>query len=211
VRRPEKNAVVTGGEFGDSDGPRGSRARFAPMKIKSAVFEVSVPDLKSCPNWNRPEFALIGRSNVGKSSLINLLAEQRALAMVSDKPGKTKLINFFIMNGSWCRRGSAGLRLRERLETGPASGSIRRWRTIWKTGKRCGAVSALIDSRLEPQQIDLDFSPVARQLLDALCAGLHQGRQAVGHADGGESEGLYGETGRMAGGAAAVYREFVED
>jgi GTP-binding protein len=64
------------------------------MKIISAEFEVSAPDLRTCPAWALPEFALIGRSNVGKSSLINLLTERRALAMVSDTPGKTKLINF---------------------------------------------------------------------------------------------------------------------
>ena len=71
------------------------------MKIKTAEFNVSAPDLKSCPNSPLPEFAFIGRSNVGKSSLINLLAERRELAMVSDTPGKTKLINFFTINNRW--------------------------------------------------------------------------------------------------------------
>ena len=59
------------------------------MKIKSAVFDVSAPDLKSCPAWALPEFAFIGRSNVGKSSLLNLLVERRELAKVSVTPGKT--------------------------------------------------------------------------------------------------------------------------
>jgi GTP-binding protein len=126
------------------------------MKIKSAVFEVSAPDLKSCPNWNRPEFAFIGRSNVGKSSLINLLSEQRALAMVSDKPGKTKLINFFIMNGSWCLvdlpgYGYASASKQDRFGFNQAVADYLEHRETLKT------VFVLIDSRLSPQQIDLDF------------------------------------------------------
>ena len=132
------------------------RSAFTSMKIKSAVFEVSAPDLKSCPNWNRPEFAFIGRSNVGKSSLINLLAEQRALAMVSDKPGKTKLINFFIMNGSWCLvdlpgYGYASVSKQDRFGFNQAVADYLENRETL----RC--VFVLIDSRLEPQQIDLDF------------------------------------------------------
>ena len=126
------------------------------MKIKSAVFEVSSPDLKSCPNWNRPEFAFIGRSNVGKSSLINLLAEQRTLAMVSDKPGKTKLINFFIMNGSWCLvdlpgYGYASASKQDRFGFNQAVADYLENR---ETLRR---VFVLIDSRLPPQKIDLDF------------------------------------------------------
>ena len=71
------------------------------MKIKSAIFNVSSPDLKSCPVLAMPEIAFIGRSNVGKSSLINLLTERNDLAKVSDQPGKTKLINFFTINNNW--------------------------------------------------------------------------------------------------------------
>ena len=71
------------------------------MKIKSAEFVQSAPDLKLCPAWARPEFAFIGRSNVGKSSLINLLTERRDLARVSDTPGKTQLINFYLVNTTW--------------------------------------------------------------------------------------------------------------
>ena len=126
------------------------------MKIKSAVFEVSSPDLKSCPNWNRPEFAFIGRSNVGKSSLINLLAEQRTLAMVSDKPGKTKLINFFIMNGSWCLvdlpgYGYASASKKDRFGFNEAVADYLEKRETLRL------VFVLIDSRLEPQKIDLEF------------------------------------------------------
>ncbi|MBC7366704.1 MAG: YihA family ribosome biogenesis GTP-binding protein [Undibacterium sp.] len=126
------------------------------MKIKSAVFEVSSPDLKSCPNWNRPEFAFIGRSNVGKSSLINLLSERRDLAMVSDKPGKTKLINFFIMNGSWCLvdlpgYGYASASKKDRFGFNEAVADYLEHRETL----RC--VFVLIDSRLPPQEIDVEF------------------------------------------------------
>lgn len=71
------------------------------MKIKSATFETSAPSLRAAPRLPLPEFAFIGRSNVGKSSLINLLAEKRDLAKVSDLPGKTRLLNFFTFNGNW--------------------------------------------------------------------------------------------------------------
>ncbi|MEJ1972189.1 MAG: GTPase [Lacunisphaera sp.] len=71
------------------------------MKIKSAVFETSAPTLAAAPRLALPEFAFIGRSNVGKSSLLNLLAEKRDLARVSDLPGKTQLMNFYTINLNW--------------------------------------------------------------------------------------------------------------
>ena len=86
---------MTGGKFADSVRFARPSSPLAPMKIKSAVFEVSKPDLKSCPNWNRPEFAFIGRSNVGKSSLINALTNRNGLARTSNTPGRTQELNFF--------------------------------------------------------------------------------------------------------------------
>lgn len=126
------------------------------MKIKSAEFEVSAPDLSSCPKWALPEFAFIGRSNVGKSSLINLLTERRELAMVSDAPGKTKLINFFIINGAWCLvdlpgYGHAAVSHRRRLEFNEAVADF----LSSRRNLRC--VFVLIDSRLPPQPIDIEF------------------------------------------------------
>jgi GTP-binding protein len=126
------------------------------MKIKSAEFEVSAPDLRSCPEWALPEFALIGRSNVGKSSLVNLLTERRELAKVSDAPGKTKLINFFLINGAWCLvdlpgYGYARVGEQRRLEFNEAVADFIEGRR----NLRC--VFVLIDSRLEPQPIDLEF------------------------------------------------------
>ncbi len=71
------------------------------MKIKSANFIVSNSDYKRCPTSDQPEFAFIGRSNVGKSSLINKLVNRKALAKISGKPGKTQLINHFEVNDNW--------------------------------------------------------------------------------------------------------------
>lgn len=126
------------------------------MKIKSAEFEVSAPDLRSCPKWALPEFAFIGRSNVGKSSLINLLTERRDLAKVSDAPGKTKLINFFVINGAWCLvdlpgYGYAEVGKQRRLEFNEAVADF----LSGRRNLRC--VFVLIDSRLPPQPIDLEF------------------------------------------------------
>src|SRR5689334_23533745 len=71
------------------------------MEISSAIFLCSAPDLDSCPDESLPEFAFIGRSNVGKSSLLNVLAGKEALARVSPTPGFTKLINIFTINKTW--------------------------------------------------------------------------------------------------------------
>ena len=71
------------------------------MLIKSAKFVVSNQKVSKCPNSSLPEYAFIGRSNVGKSSLINMLTNQKRLAKTSGKPGKTQLINHFIINNQW--------------------------------------------------------------------------------------------------------------
>ena len=126
------------------------------MKIKSADFEVSAPNLASCPNWGLPEFALIGRSNVGKSSLVNMLVERRELAKVSDAPGKTQLINFFIINTHWCLvdlpgYGYAEVGKQRRLEFNDAVADFLAGR------RNLQCVFVLIDSRLPPQPIDIEF------------------------------------------------------
>jgi GTP-binding protein len=126
------------------------------MKIKSAVFAVSAPDLKTCPRSPLPEFAFIGRSNVGKSSLINLLAEKKDLAKVSDLPGKTKLINFFTINGNWTLvdlpgYGYAKVAKTDRLEFNTAV------RDYLSQRPNLARVFVLIDSRHEPQELDLQF------------------------------------------------------
>jgi GTP-binding protein len=126
------------------------------MKITSATFELSASELVGCPKWALPEFAFIGRSNVGKSSLINLLAERNGLAKVSDQPGKTKLINFFVVNRSWSLvdlpgYGYAEGSQKQRSEfTRTISEYLQERRNLYHT-------FLLIDSRLPPQGIDLDF------------------------------------------------------
>ncbi|MDB6113600.1 MAG: engB [Lacunisphaera sp.] len=126
------------------------------MKIKSAVFTTSAPDLASCPTPVLPEFAFIGRSNVGKSSLLNLLAEKKDLARVSDLPGKTRLLNFFTINERWSLvdlpgYGYAKVAKTDRIEFNTA---VRDY-LGHRPSLRC--VFALIDSRLAPQEIDLRF------------------------------------------------------
>lgn len=126
------------------------------MKIKTAVFETSAPDLRACPRWALPEFAFIGRSNVGKSSLINTLTGRRDLAKVSSTPGKTQLINFYVINGAWSLvdlpgYGYAEVGRQRRLEFNAAVADF-------LSGRRnLRGVFVLIDSRLEPQAIDLEF------------------------------------------------------
>src|SRR6266567_789488 len=71
------------------------------MEIKKASYLISSPDYKKCPKADRPEYAFIGRSNVGKSSLINMLTSRSSLAKISGKPGKTQLINHFIIDNEW--------------------------------------------------------------------------------------------------------------
>jgi GTP-binding protein len=132
------------------------RARLLFMKIKSAVFTVSAPGLASCPPAFRPEFAFIGRSNVGKSSLINLLTEQRKLAMVSNTPGKTKLINFFLINGAWSLVDLPGYGHAHGTK-GVQAGFERLIVDYLTERTTLACVFVLIDSRLPPQAIDLEF------------------------------------------------------
>lgn len=126
------------------------------MNINSADFELSAPDIDTCPRWALPEFAFIGRSNVGKSSLINLLAGRRELAKVSDAPGKTRLINFYVMNGRWSLvdlpgYGYASVGKQERAAFNVAVADFLEQR------RNLARVFVLLDSRLPPQAIDLEF------------------------------------------------------
>lgn len=126
------------------------------MRIKSAVFTTSAKGLADCPGWNRPEFAFIGRSNVGKSSIINLLANKDGLAKVSATPGKTRLLNFFVMNETWSLvdlpgYGFAKAAKSEKSDFNEMVGDYLEQR------ENLRHVFVLIDSRHPPQRIDLDF------------------------------------------------------
>ena len=126
------------------------------MEITSAEFVISNTDVKKCPAGTFPEYAFIGRSNVGKSSLINMLTARKGLAMTSATPGKTMLINHFLINKNWylvdlpgygyARRGQKG---KDQIRTIIEDYILER--------EQMTNLFLLIDSRLEPQKIDLEF------------------------------------------------------
>lgn len=129
---------------------------FVAMIIKSATFVVSNTKVSALPEPNIPEYAFIGRSNVGKSSLINNLVGQNGLAKTSQKPGKTQLINHFLINEKWYIVDLPGYGYAKVSKT-----SREKWekfiRAYLTKRKNLQCVFVLIDSRLEPQKIDLDF------------------------------------------------------
>lgn len=126
------------------------------MIIHSAEFTCSYVDWKKCPDSKEPEYAFIGRSNVGKSSLINTLTERKGLAKTSNTPGKTQCINFFLINNDWNLVDLPGY--------GYAKTSKKN-REIWfnftksyiKNRKQLRNTFILVDARIEAQKIDLDF------------------------------------------------------
>ncbi len=126
------------------------------MQIKSAKYIISAPSFDLCPKPDRPEFAFIGRSNVGKSSLINMLVNQKNLAKTSANPGKTQLINHFEINDRWYLVDLPGYGYAK-----VAQSSRRRWEQMIENylRKRENLVNVfvLIDSRHKPQKIDLEF------------------------------------------------------
>ena len=126
------------------------------MNIVSSKFEISNSDVSKCPSGCRHEYAFIGRSNVGKSSLINMLTNHKGLAMTSSTPGKTTLINHFLINNEWyivdlpgygyAQRGKEMQRkIRKIIED-----------YILERGQMTN-LFLLVDSRHEPQKIDLEF------------------------------------------------------
>lgn len=124
--------------------------------INTAAFVISSPDVSMCPKSTLPEYAFIGRSNVGKSSLINMLCRTPHLAKTSQKPGKTLLINHFLINSSWhlvdlpgYGFAQAGQKQRQQLKT-----MIERYCLLREP---LVSLFVLIDCRLKPQTIDLEF------------------------------------------------------
>lgn len=126
------------------------------MEIRSADFVVSNTDVAKCPTGHLPEYAFIGRSNVGKSSLINMLVNRKGLAMTSALPGKTMLINHFLINKEWYLVDLPGYGYAKRGQKGREQ--IRRIIESYVLQRaQLTNLFVLVDSRLEPQRIDLDF------------------------------------------------------
>ncbi|ETD21371.1 MULTISPECIES: ribosome biogenesis GTP-binding protein YihA/YsxC [Prevotellaceae] len=126
------------------------------MEIKKSEFVISAPTIGKCPNDNKPEYAFIGRSNVGKSSLINMLCNHKGLAKTSATPGKTLLINHFIINNEWY------------LVDLPGYGFAKRSKSVQKQlqqmissyilqREQLANVFVLIDIRHDPMTIDREF------------------------------------------------------
>ncbi len=126
------------------------------MEIKQAKFFKSSADYKGCPTPDKPEFAFIGRSNVGKSSLINMLCHQKDLAKTSSKPGKTQLINHFIINEKWYLVDLPGYGYAKTSKSNLEKFEALISNYITKR-KNLISVFVLIDSRLELQKIDAEF------------------------------------------------------
>ena len=126
------------------------------MKINYANFTISSPDVNKCPEPNIPEYAFIGRSNVGKSSLINMLTGRKKLAKISSTPGKTMLINHFKINEEWYLVDLPGYGFAKRSK----SERLKWEKMIQKyilNRTNMLTLFLLIDLRIEPQKIDLEF------------------------------------------------------
>lgn len=126
------------------------------MEIRSAQFVISNTDVSKCPKPVMPEYAFIGRSNVGKSSLINMLVARKDLAKTSGKPGKTQLINHFIINEGWYLVDLPGYGYAQ-----VSKESREKWEDFIRAyilkRQNLMCMMVLLDSRLPPQQIDVEF------------------------------------------------------
>lgn len=126
------------------------------MQITSATFRCSSSKTDQCPADGRPEFAFIGRSNVGKSSLINMLTNHKGLAKVSGTPGKTRLINHFLINDEWYLVDLPGYGYAKASKS-VRSGFSQIILDYIENRPEMVCLLVLIDSRLEPQKIDVEF------------------------------------------------------
>ena len=126
------------------------------MEVKTAEFVISAPVVNMCPADTKPEYAFIGRSNVGKSSLINMLCRNKKLAKTSAKPGKTLLIHHFIINKEWYLVDLPGYGYAKRSKTEIAK-LDRMIRGYILQRHQLVSVFVLVDVRLEPQAIDVEF------------------------------------------------------
>ena len=126
------------------------------MKIRSAEFVVSNSNVEKCPNHGLPEYAFIGRSNVGKSSLINMLTQRKSLAKTSGRPGKTQLINHFLINKEWYLTDLPGYGYARVSKT--SKKTFQKYiRDYFQKRKELISGFVLVDIRHEPQKVDVDF------------------------------------------------------
>lgn len=132
------------------------------MDIRSTEYLISSPDYTGCPKPDKPEYAFIGRSNVGKSSLINMLANNEKLAKTSGTPGKTQLINHFLINKDWYIVDLPGYGFAKVSQT-----QRRKWEIMiedyLRKRENLVTVFLLIDSRHSPQKSDLEFADQLRE------------------------------------------------
>ncbi|MDG1148616.1 MAG: ribosome biogenesis GTP-binding protein YihA/YsxC [Crocinitomicaceae bacterium] len=126
------------------------------MKINKAQFVISNTDINLCPKDGLPEYAFIGRSNVGKSSLINMITGRNKLAKISGRPGKTQLINHFIINDDWYLVDLPGYGYAKASKTSRAKWEKFISEYLTKREELLN-VFVLLDCRLEPQKIDMEF------------------------------------------------------
>jgi GTP-binding protein len=126
------------------------------MKINRAEFVISNTDINKCPKDKIPEYAFIGRSNVGKSSLINMLTARKSLAKTSGKPGKTQLINHFIINDEWYLVDLPGYGY-ARVSKKDRSNFAKFIYDYLENRQNLVCTFVLVDSRLEPQSLDIKF------------------------------------------------------
>jgi len=126
------------------------------MKVNTAEFIISNSDVTKCPKANMPEYAFIGRSNVGKSSLINMLTNHKSLAKISGKPGKTQLINHFLINKDWYLVDLPGYGY-AKVSKNLRSGFSKIIYSYIESRENLVNLFVLVDSRHDAQQIDLNF------------------------------------------------------
>jgi GTP-binding protein len=126
------------------------------MKINEAKYLISCPSIDLCPPPDKPEYAFIGRSNVGKSSLINMLTNHSKLAKTSARPGKTQLINHFIINNTWYLVDLPGYGYAKTSKSNREQWDVM-IRQYLSQRENLYCVFVLIDSNIPPQKIDLEF------------------------------------------------------
>lgn len=126
------------------------------MKIKQVEFVGSFPRLVKCPKSDKPEYAFIGRSNVGKSSLINMLAERKGIAQVSGQPGKTRMLNFYLINEAWHMVDLPGYGYAKvSKKTRAKFREMIRQYFVGRENLQC--IFVLLDSKIPLQKLDLEF------------------------------------------------------